>query len=59
MDERLENLGYEPGSLSPTGPDDAYGFRMAVEEFQCDHGLVVDGVVGPKTLAMLAGVHGA
>ncbi len=56
---RLENLGYEPGSLGPTGPDDAYGFRMAVEEFQCDHGQVVDGVVGPNTLAMLAGVHGA
>lgn len=57
---RLENLGYEPGALGPDGdPEDAYGFRMAVEDFQCDHGLLVDGVVGTNTLAMLAGVHGA
>lgn len=57
---RLENLGYEPGSLGPDEkPEDTYGFRMAVEDFQCDHGLLVDGVDGTNTLAMLAGVHGA
>jgi len=57
---RLENLGYEPGALGPDEkPEDTYAFRMAVEDFQCDHGLLVDGVVGIKTLAMLAGVHGA
>lgn len=57
---RLENLGYEPGPLGPDDkPEDTYGFRMAAEEFQCDHGLLVDGVIGPKTMVMLAGVHGA
>ena len=57
---RLENLGYAPGVLGPDEkPEDAYGFRMAVEEFQCDHGLTVDGLAGPKTAELLAEVHGA
>lgn len=29
--------------------------EQAVRRFQCDHGLVADGIVGPKTLAALAG----
>jgi hypothetical protein len=33
-------------------------FLSAVEEFQCDHGLVVDGKCGPATLAKLKQVHG-
>ena len=33
-------------------------FLSAVEEFQCDHGLVVDGKCGPTTQAKLKQVHG-
>lgn len=33
-------------------------FRSAVEEFQCDHGLQVDGKCGPITQAKLKKVHG-
>lgn len=53
--ERLNNLGYEAGEASDPEKLD---FRSAVEEFQCDHGLVVDGKVGPATRAKLVAVHG-
>ncbi|MGE0438842.1 MAG: peptidoglycan-binding protein [Gemmatimonadales bacterium] len=54
--ERLTNLGYQAGdSADPRQLD----FRSAVEEFQCDHGLVVDGVVGPVTRGKLVAVHGS
>ena len=53
--ERLTNLGYEAGDSSDPKQLD---FRSAVEEFQCDHGLAVDGVVGPVTRAKLVAVHG-
>jgi peptidoglycan hydrolase-like protein with peptidoglycan-binding domain len=33
-------------------------FRSAVEEFQCDHGLTVDGDCGAQTQAKLLSVHG-
>ncbi len=33
-------------------------FLSAVEEFQCDYGLRVDGICGPKTQAKLKQVHG-
>lgn len=33
-------------------------FLSAVEEFQCDHGLAVDGKCGPATQAKLKQVHG-
>lgn len=33
-------------------------FRSAVEEFQCDYGLTVDGICGPVTQAKLKQVHG-
>ncbi|MEM7155571.1 MAG: peptidoglycan-binding domain-containing protein [Myxococcota bacterium] len=49
---RLENLGYAPGP-------DTYGVRSAIEEFQCDHGLTVDGEVGPQTQRALLEAHGA
>ena len=53
---RLSNLGYF------FAPEDAAGvpeeFRLAVEEFQCDHGLLVDGVCGPQTQGKLKAVHG-
>jgi Putative peptidoglycan binding domain len=52
---RLGNLGYYIGAI-----DDAQdmNFRLAVEEFQCEHGLAVDGVCGPATRAKLKSVHG-
>jgi len=50
---RLNNLGYFPGDGSD---DDA--FQSAVEEFQCDHGLKVDGICGPKTQPKLKEIHG-
>lgn len=56
---RLENLGYQPGPLVGDEPSDAYATRSAVEEFQCDHGLTVDGAVGPLTRAALLDAHGA
>lgn len=33
-------------------------FRSAVEEFQCDNNLTVDGICGPATQATLLKVHG-
>lgn len=50
--KRLDNLGYRAGT------DDAEAFRSAVEEFQCDFGLTVDGKCGPKTQAKLKEIHG-
>ena len=52
---RLNNLGYYAG---PLGQADDKRIRLAVEEFQCDHGLKVDGVCGPNTLSKLKEVHG-
>jgi hypothetical protein len=54
--ERLNNLGYNAGD--PIRPEDDQ-FRSAVEEFQCDFGLAVDGDCGPATQAKLLAVHGA
>ena len=52
--ERLNNLGYDAGDGDdPT----ALQFRSAVEEFQCDQALPVDGKVGPVTRAALARAH--
>jgi N-acetylmuramoyl-L-alanine amidase len=51
---RLNNLGYFPGTASEYDEP----FRSAVEEFQCDHGLAVDGICGPNTQAKLKEVHG-
>jgi hypothetical protein len=52
---RLINLGYYRGSLDGSDPDE---MRSAVEEFQCDHGLTVDGDCGPKTQDRLKKVYG-
>jgi hypothetical protein len=52
---RLNNLGYHAGSA--TDPADAQ-IRSAVEEFQCDYGLTVDGVCGPATQGKLKEIHG-
>jgi len=52
---RLSNLGYYLGRLDVDNPAK---FRSAVEEFQCDHDLTVDGDCGPQTQAKLKQVHG-
>lgn len=53
---RLNNLGYRAGTPSTsTAPE----FLSAVEEFQCDYGLKVDGICGPLTQAKLKDVHGS
>ena len=61
---RLNNLGYLAGD--PTTPlgrpqeeEDRYRqFQSAVEEFQCDYSLKVDGICGKQTQAKLVEVHG-
>jgi hypothetical protein len=50
---RLNNLGYFPGD----GKDQA-ALQSAVEEFQCDNGLTVDGICGPQTQAKLKQLYG-
>lgn len=52
---RLRNLGYYTGSVKEV---DQRLFLMAVEEFQCDQKLTVDGVCGHATQAKLKAVHG-
>jgi len=52
---RLSNLGYYRSDLEPLDDPE---FVSAVEEFQCDQGLTVDGDCGPQTQAKLEEVHG-
>lgn len=52
---RLNNLGYDAGDVNQPDPD---AFESAVEEFQCDNRLKVDGICGPNTQAKLKQVHG-
>jgi len=52
---RLRNLGYYRG---PADGSDLKLMRAAIEEFQCEHGLTVDGVCGPQTQSKLREVHG-
>jgi hypothetical protein len=52
---RLNNLGYNAGQADD--PDDPQ-LLSAVEEFQIDYQLAVDGICGPKTQAKLAEIHG-
>ena len=63
---RLNNLGYRAGDV-PEQPlttreeeelRRSSRFRSAVEEFQCDFGLTVDGVCGRNTQAKLLDAHG-
>ena len=51
---RLNNLGYDSG----TDAADEDSLRYAIEEFQCDQELTVDGVCGPETQARLKEIHG-
>jgi Putative peptidoglycan binding domain/LysM domain len=56
---RLNNLGYFAGPLPEKSAEDNKAmFLSAVEEFQCDHSLVVDGKCGPSTQAKLKQEHG-
>src|SRR5262249_8508870 len=56
---RLNNLGYFAGPLEgKTEEENQALFLSAIEEFQCDHGLRVDGICGPQTQAKLKEVHG-
>jgi Putative peptidoglycan binding domain len=52
---RLKNLGYYWGEIGVPGDD---ALESAIEEFQCDAGLSVDGDCGPATQAKLKQVHG-
>lgn len=52
---RLNNLGYEAGD---TGTVDVDAFKSAVEEFQCDQKLPVNGNCDGATQAKLKEVHG-
>ncbi len=61
---RLNNLGYLAGDPTtrlgtPQEEEDRYRqFQSAIEEFQCDYALQVDGVCGKQTQAKLVEVHG-
>jgi hypothetical protein len=56
---RLNNLGIYAGEMGDADSEDGQMLlRSAVEEFQCDQGLTVDGICGPKTQARLAEVYG-
>ncbi|HET7657827.1 MAG TPA: peptidoglycan-binding domain-containing protein [Bacillales bacterium] len=52
LQKRLIDLGYD---LHEYGADGQYGdeTEAAVRSFQEDHGLVVDGIIGPRTIAAL------
>lgn len=52
---RLNNLGYFAGT--PKAADEPQ-FQSALQEFQCEEKLTVDGVPGPLTQAKLKKVHG-
>lgn len=52
---RLNNLGYEAGDPRTIG---AESFQAAVEEFQCDNGLPVNGNCDSTTQTKLAEIHG-
>jgi hypothetical protein len=52
---RLNSLGYNAG---PVDAVDARRYASAIEEFQCDNGLTVDGKVGPMTRAKLKEIYG-
>jgi putative peptidoglycan binding protein len=52
---RLNNLGYFAGKLDGS---DTGALSSAIQEFQCDNGLAVDGDCGPKTQSKLKQIHG-
>jgi hypothetical protein len=52
---RLQNLGY----LRPSFDDDETELRLAIEEFQCDAGLPIDGEPSDALHTKLVELHGA
>jgi hypothetical protein len=54
--KRLKNLGYY-SAVNGDDPD-AKLFQAAIEEFQCENNLTVDGICGPQTQAKLKAVYG-
>ncbi|MEJ7714115.1 MAG: peptidoglycan-binding domain-containing protein [Pyrinomonadaceae bacterium] len=52
---RLINLGYYRGPSERQGNAE---LLSAIEEFQCENNLTVDGKCGPKTQAKLKEIHG-
>ena len=52
---RLNNLGYRAGTSDDVNDPQ---LRSAVEEFQCDYDLQIDGECGPQTQGKLKEVHG-
>jgi N-acetylmuramoyl-L-alanine amidase len=56
---RLINLGYLSAPAAGESQDDGQmKFLAAIEEFQCENGLTVDGKCGPNTQAKLKQIHG-
>lgn len=56
---RLNNLGYDAGPVeAPVSADAKIRVKSAIEEFQCDQKLSVDGICGPNTQSKLKDVHG-
>ncbi|MBI2689148.1 MAG: peptidoglycan-binding protein [Acidobacteria bacterium] len=53
---RLNNLGYRAGDAKDASD---MNFKSAVEEFQCDNNLTVDGICGAGTQGKLKDVHGS
>jgi hypothetical protein len=54
--ERLNNLGYIAGASDDLEDEQ---LMSALQEFQCDYGLKVDGVCGASTQAKLKETHGS
>jgi hypothetical protein len=55
IQERLNNLGYRAGNPAKSEPEQ---LRCAIEEFQADHGLSVDGKASPALISKLKEIHG-
>lgn len=53
---RLINLGYGDDRLGTTSEED---LRSDIEEFQCDHGMKVTGVLDDATKTKLKEIHGS
>jgi hypothetical protein len=56
---RLSNLGYPVEFDDGRADDDESCLRLAIEEFQCEHGLRVTGERDDATSAKLVEIHGS